>query len=79
MHNDPPSPVLTTEEVEGIPLYLIPKTIADQIWKNGNDLLRIQVTRRFQNRYTITVEMIDDHAEQAKLKDPANRDGIEHG
>ena len=36
-------PEVTTEKIEGIPLYLIPKAIADQIKKKGEAVFQILV------------------------------------
>lgn len=45
----------TTETVEGIPLYLIPRVIAEQIKKRRETVFSIRVERRFNHRYTIIV------------------------
>ena len=44
-----------TETVEGIPLYLIPRVIAEQIRKRRETVYSIRVERRFNHRYTIVV------------------------
>jgi len=44
-----------TETVEGIPLYLIPRVIAEQIKKKRETVFSIRVERRFNHRYTIIV------------------------
>lgn len=44
-----------TETIEGIPLYLIPRVIAEQIKKRRETVFSLRVERRFNHRYTITV------------------------
>ena len=63
---DEKPPVGTTEKIEGIPLYLIPKTIADLIRKKGNTVFRILVIRKFHHRYSVHIETFDEHVTQAK-------------
>jgi len=52
------------EKIEGIPLYLIPKTIADLIRKKGNTVFRILVIRKFHHRYSVHIETFDEHETQ---------------
>ena len=41
MPDEEKKPAVTTEKIEGIPLYLIPKAIADQIKKKGEAVFQI--------------------------------------
>ena len=61
-----------TETIEGIPLYLIPRIIADQIRKKGETILRILVSKKFRHNYTIEVETIDEP------KVPVPQDPLSH-
>ena len=72
-------PGVTTEKVEGIPLYLIPKAIADQIKKKGEAVFQILVERKFHHRYTVKVETFDEHAQRVNQEDPAPKEGDGHG
>ena len=72
-------PVGTTEKIEGIPLYLIPKTIADLIRKKGGAVFRIFVVRKFHHRYTVHVETIDETNERAQQADALKEDGDGNG
>jgi protein-L-isoaspartate O-methyltransferase len=72
-------PVVTTEKIEGIPLYLIPKAIADQIRNKGEAVFQIQVERKFHHRYTVKVETFDEHAKRVKQEEPAPKEGDGHG
>jgi hypothetical protein len=55
-----------TETIEGIPLYLIPRVIAEQIKKRRETVFSLRVERRFNHRYTITVVAREERGEQAK-------------
>jgi len=68
-------PEVTTEQVEEIPLYLIPKAIAEQIKKNGDAVFHIQVERKFHHRYTVKVETLDEHARRVAHGNPAPEEG----
>jgi hypothetical protein len=46
----------TSKQVPGIPLYLIPKTIADLIKGRRSPLYRITVVMTFKNRFTLIIE-----------------------
>jgi hypothetical protein len=59
---DEERPTGTIEKIDGIPLYLIPKTIAEQIKKKGDAVFQILVVRKFHHRYTVNVETFDEHA-----------------
>lgn len=61
---DKKTPAGSTEKIEGIPLYLIPKAIADQLRKKGEAVFRILVIRRYHHRYTVQVETFDEHSAQ---------------
>jgi len=77
--SDDTKPAVTTEKVEGIPLYLIPKAIADQIKKKGEAVFQIIVERKFHHRYTVKVETFDEHADRVKQESPAPEEGDGHG
>ena len=49
-------PTITTEQIAGIPLHLIPKTIADQIKGKYKWVYRITAIITFQNRFTLIIE-----------------------
>ena len=70
MPDEESRPAVTTEMIEGIPLYLIPKAIADQIKNKRHAVFQIQVTRKFHHRYTVTVETFEEHAERVKQQVP---------
>jgi hypothetical protein len=50
-----------SETVEGIPLYLIPRVIAEQFKKRRETVYCIRVERRFNHRYTIIVVAREEH------------------
>lgn len=64
---------VTTEKIDGIPLYLIPRAIADQIKQKGNAVFQILVTRKFQHRYTVKVETAEEVARRVHEEEPADR------
>ncbi|MDO8872295.1 MAG: hypothetical protein Q7V05_06145 [Methanoregula sp.] len=70
---------VTTEKIENIPLYLIPKTIADQIRKKGKAVFQIMVEKTFHNSFTIIVGTGDNYALQDDQEAPARTDGDGHG
>lgn len=49
------SPDLASEQIEGIPLYLIPRTIADQIQEKREAVASIDVRQGVGHFYTITI------------------------
>lgn len=53
---------VTAETIEGIPLYLIPKIVSDQIRKKGEAVFRILVVRKFRHNYTVQIETLDGQA-----------------
>lgn len=79
MPTEEKKPAVMTEKVDGIPLYLIPKAIADLIKKKGESVFHIFVERKFHHRYTVKVETFDEHAERVKQEGPAPEEGDGHG
>ena len=79
MSDDATGAAVMIEHIEGIPLYLIPKAVADQIKKKGESVFQIRVVRKFHHRYTVTVETFDEHAKRAQQEGPAREDGDGHG
>ena len=71
-------PEVTTEKIEGIPLYLIPKAIADLIKKKGEAVFQIMVERKLHHRYTVKVETFEEHAERVRQESPAPEEGDGH-
>jgi len=51
----------TAGPIKGIPLFLIPKTIAEQIQKKQKSVFLITVTRNFMHQYTVIVETHDEY------------------
>jgi len=78
MPDDATGAAVMAEHIEGIPLYLIPKAIADQIKKKGESVFQIRVIRKFHHRYTVTVETFDEHAKRAQQECPAREEGDGH-
>ena len=70
---------VTTEKIDGIPLYLIPKTIAEQIKKKGDGVFQILVERKFHHRYTVNVETFDEHAARVNQESLPTNEGDGHG
>ena len=66
MSGELPGPGHQEERIEGVPLYLIPKVIADHIREKRETVFRISVGRVREHRYRIVVETFDEHAQQAK-------------
>ena len=79
MSTEEKKPTGRTEKIEGIPLYLIPKAIADQIKKKGEAVFQILVERKFHHRYTVKVETFDEHAQRVNQEEPAPEEGDGHG
>jgi hypothetical protein len=79
MPDEEQKPEVTTEKIEGIPLYLIPKAIADLIKKKGKSVFQIIVERKFHHRYTVKVESFDEHAERVNQEELAPEEGEGHG
>ncbi len=79
MPGEEKKPEVTTEKIEDIPLYLIPKAIADQIKKKGHSVFQILVTKKFKHRYTVKIETSDEYAKRIQEEDPAREEGDGHG
>ena len=79
MPDDAKTPTGTTENIDGIPLYLIPKTIADQIRKKGDTIFQIRIVRTFCHHYIVIVETLDEHARRTRMDKPAGNEGDVHG
>jgi hypothetical protein len=73
------SPTITSEQITGIPLHLIPKTIAEQIKGKRESIFQITVEKKFHNRYTVIVETRDEHVERLHQELPAQKEGDGHG
>ena len=71
MPDEEKKPDVSVEKIEGIPLYLIPKAIADLIKKKGKSVFQIIVERKFHHRYTVKVESFDEHAERVNQEETA--------
>ncbi|MDD1699533.1 MAG: hypothetical protein LUQ04_01935 [Methanoregula sp.] len=69
----------TTGKIEGIPLYLIPKAIADQIKKKGDVVFQILVERKFHHRYTVKIETLDEHKQRLNEKASVRSGCDKHG
>ncbi|MEN6396014.1 MAG: hypothetical protein ABFC78_05980 [Methanoregula sp.] len=79
MPDEEKKPEITTEKIDGIPLYLIPKAIADQIKKKGDAVFQILVTKTVHHGYTVKVETSEEDAQRAHEEDPARNEGGGHG
>lgn len=80
MPGETPGLPVETECVEGIPLYLIPKVISDQIKKKREAVFTISVERRFNHRYTVSVQSRDDQKNPATPPEHVvNESGEHHG
>ena len=79
MPGDPESPEVVSEKIEGIPLFLIPKIVADQIRKKGDAVFQILVERKFHHRYTVIVETLIEHTQRVNQEDPVRPEGDGHG
>jgi hypothetical protein len=71
--------IITSEQITGIPLHLIPKTIAEQIKGKRESIFQITVEKKFHNRYTVIVETRDEHIERLHQEIPARNEGERHG
>ena len=71
--------IITSEQITGIPLHLIPKTIAEQIKGKRESIFQITVEKKFHNRYTVIVETRDEHVERLHQEFPARNEGDGHG
>jgi len=72
-------PTITSEQIAGIPLHLIPKTIAEQIKGKRESIFQITVEKKFHNRYTVIVETRDEHGKRLHQELPARNEGDGHG
>ena len=79
MPGNPESPGVVSEKIEGIPLFLIPKIVADQIRKKGDAVFQILVERKFHHRYTVIVETLIEHTQRVNKEDPVRPEGDGHG
>jgi len=79
MSDDTDGVAVASEHIEGIPLYLIPKTIAEEIKKKGHGVFQIHVERKFHHQYTVKVETLDDRAMRMNQEEPAPEEGDGHG
>ena len=79
MPGDLKSPGIVSEKIEGIPLFLIPKIVADQIRKKGDAVFQILVERKFHHRYTVIVETLIEHTQRVNQEDPVRPEGDGHG
>ena len=79
MPDEEKKPEGTTEKIDGIPLYLIPKAIADQIKKKGDAVFQILVTKKFKHRYTVKVETSDEYAQRTQEEEVPRLEGDGHG
>ncbi|MFA4826139.1 MAG: hypothetical protein WC593_13385 [Methanoregula sp.] len=69
------TPGVSIEKIEGIPLYLIPKTIAEEIRKKRESVFQINVERKMHHCYSIKVETFDEHAVRQNLDTQALEKG----
>jgi hypothetical protein len=72
-------PAGITEKIEDIPLFLIPKAIAEQIKKKGEAVFQILVVRKSHHRYIVNVETFDEHTQRVNQEDHAQKGGDGHG
>jgi hypothetical protein len=60
----------TDGQIEGIPLFLIPKTIAEQIREKQKSVFLITVKRKFLHQYTVIVETRDEYDQRVNPEVP---------
>jgi hypothetical protein len=70
---------MTLEQITGIPLHLIPKTIADQIKGKRELIFQITVEKKFHNRYTVIVETRNEYDKRVHEEEPTQKEGDGHG
>lgn len=58
-------------QIDGIPLFLIPKTIAEQIREKQKSVFQITVKRKFMHQYTVIVETHDEYNQRVNPEVPA--------
>jgi len=69
-----------TSRIDGIPLYLIPKVIADQIREKRESVFKISVERRFNHRYSVIVLSRDEQKDPVMQQEPVGpKSGEHHG
>ena len=73
MSGEPSAPVIHEERIEGVPLYLVPKVIADHIREKRELVFQITASRVREHRYRIVVETFDEYAQKAKEAEPAQQ------
>lgn len=73
MSGDPAAPGIREERIEGVPLYLVPKVIADHIREKRESVFQITVGRVREHRYRIVVETFDEHTQRARDVTPAQQ------
>ena len=73
MSGEPSAPVIHEERIEGVPLYLLPKVIADHIREKRELIFQITATRVREHRHRIVVETFDEHAQRAREVTPAQQ------
>ena len=73
MSGEPSAPVIHEERIEGVPLYLLPKVIADHIREKRELVFQITATRVREHRYRIVVETFDEHAQKTGEAAPAQQ------
>jgi len=62
----------TAEQIKGIPLFLISKTIAEQIRKKQKSVFLITVKRKFMHQYTVIVETRDEYDQRVNPEVPGS-------
>ena len=62
----------TAVQIDGIPLFLIPKTIAEQIRKKQKSVFLITVKRNYMHQYTVIVETHDEYNQRVNMEMPDN-------
>jgi hypothetical protein len=73
MSSEPSAPVIHEERIEGVPLYLVPKVIADHIREKRELVFQITASRVREHRYRIVVETFDEHSQRAREVTPAQQ------
>jgi len=73
MSGDPARPGIQEERIEGVPLYLVPKVIADHIREKRESVFQITVGRVREHRYRIVVETFDEHTQKAGQVPPVQQ------
>ena len=60
----------TIGHIDGIPLFLIPKIISEQIRKKHESVFMIRVERKFMHQYTVIVETHDEFDRRVSMEIP---------